>query len=116
MQFSLRIVVVATLSLALHLTLGWTWTLLAGIGGGVWVARRGWLVGLLGVALGWLALVAYSYAVAGAATQVMTNTVGGMLGNMPGLVVVAATVLIGGLIGVLGGAVGMSLRGLFDKA
>lgn len=112
MHTTLRVAVVAVLALALHLLLGWRWTILAGIVGGAWVDRRGWLVGALGVGLDWAVLVLYNYATARAATQVMTETMGRLLGNMPSLVVVAATVLIGGLIGVLGGAIGTALRGL----
>jgi hypothetical protein len=40
----------------------------------------------------------------------MTRTVGGILGNTPGAVVVAATVFIGALLGGLGGAVGTLMR------
>lgn len=110
MHTATRIVATATLALVLHLTLGWAWTLAAGLAGGAWARRRGWLVGTLGVTLGWAVLVAYNFVVAGAAVQTMTSTVGGLLGNMPGVAVVAATVFIGGLLGLLGGVLGGTLR------
>jgi hypothetical protein len=78
--------------------------------GGVIAPRRGGLVGLLGVGLEWAALVGYNYVVAGAAMEVMTSTLGGILGNTPGAVVVAATVFIGALLGGLGGTVGALAR------
>lgn len=112
MRTTLHVAVTAILALALHLVLGWRWTILAGIAGGAWTDRRGWLVGALGVGIEWTALVLYNFATAGAATQVMSETMGSLLGNMPSFVIVAATVLIGAVIGVLGGALGTALRGL----
>ena len=104
------------LALALHLTLGWAWTLGAGLAGGAWAGRRGWLTGAAGVALGWAALVAYHFAAAPGATVRMARTVGGLLGNLPGFATVLATVLIGAALGAAGGLVGQQLRRLFWTA
>ena len=104
------------LALAVHLTLGWAWTLAAGIAGGAWARQRGWLVGLVGVAAAWAALVAYNFAIAPDATVRMARTVGGLLGNLPGFVTVLATVLVGALIGAVGGFVGQQLRALWAAA
>ena len=101
------------LALALHLTLGWAWTLGAGILGGVWTPRGGWLVGLLGVGLAWLALVLYNLAWHADAVGTMLETLGGIMGGLPGFLIVLLTLLIGTLLGVLGGAVGAHARALF---
>ena len=112
----MKIIATFLLSLTLHLTLGWAWTLAAGLAGGFWAVRRGWLVGLLGVGLGWAALVGYNAVVAGPAVRQMTTTVGGLLGNLPGFAVVIATVLIGAVLGALGGAAGTQLAFFFGAA
>jgi hypothetical protein len=101
------------LSLALHLALGWGWTLAAGIVGGAWARQRGWLVGLAGVAVAWAALVAYNVAAAPDATTRMARTVGALLGNLPGWATVLTTVLIGALLGTIGGFIGQQARALW---
>ena len=106
----MKVLLTFVLSLALHLALGWAWTLLAGLAGGAWAARRGWLVAAAGVATAWAALVAYNFAVAPDATVRMVHTTGGLLGNLPGAAVVGATVLIGAALGALGGVLGQQVR------
>ena len=110
----MKIVVTTLLALVLHLLLGWMWTMLAGIAVGVWIGRRGWLVGGIGVGLSWLGLVLYNFVVAAGPVGRMTDTLGGILGNLPGLLIVALTVLIGVLLGAVGGAVGTQI-GLLAK-
>jgi len=110
MHFVVRVLGTMVVALGLHLTLGWAWTFGAGVVGGVAAPHRGWLIGLLGVALDWAVLVGYNSMVAGAATEVMIGTMGGIFGNTAGTVVVAATVFIGALLGGLGGLVGMFAR------
>ena len=105
MRFVVRVLGTMVVALGLHLTLGWAWTFGAGVVGGVAAPNRGWLIGLLGVALDWAVLVGYNSMVAGAATEVMIGTMGGIFGNT-----VAATVFIGALLGGLGGLVGMFAR------
>ena len=104
--------VTTALSIALHITLGWAWTLGAGIVGGLWAERSGWLVGGAGVALGWASAVAYSLAVAPASTRILLDALGQLFGNIPDAAVVAATLLIGAFLGVLGGVFGTALRRL----
>ncbi len=110
MRTLLHILAVAVCALVLHLVLGWAWTLGAGVLGGMIAPQRGWLVGTLGVALDWGMLVGYNYAVAPAATQIMTDTMGALIGNTSGMAVVAGTIVLGMLIGGLGGAAGASAR------
>ncbi len=102
----MKIVVTTLLALLLHVLLGWAWTILAGMAVGLWIGRRGWLVGGIGVGLSWLGLVLYNVVVAAGPVGRMAETLGGILGNLPGPLVVALTVLIGGLLGAVGGAVG----------
>ena len=106
----MKTAVTAMLAVVLHLVLGWAWTLGAGVVGGLWAGRRGWLTGLRGVALGWAALVAWGFVAAPEATVRMARTVGGLFGNLPGVVTILATLLIGAALGTAGGLVGQQLR------
>ena len=105
----MKIVVTILLAFLLHVLLGWAWTILAGLAGGLWIGRRGWLVGGIGVGLSWLGLVLYNIAVAAGPVGRMAETFGGILGNLPGPLIVALTVLIGGLLGAVGGALGTQI-------
>lgn len=109
----MKTLVTLILALVLHLLLGWAWTLGAGVVGGLWAGRRGWLVGALGVGLGWLVLVVYSYLAAAPAVGEMTRVMGALMGGLGGWVVVLATVLLGTLLGLLGGIIGGQLHLLF---
>lgn len=111
----MKILITAALALGLHLTLGWSWTLVAGAAGGWWAAEGGWRVGALGVGADWAALIAYTYILAPEPTATMTETVGGILGNMPGAAVVACTLFIGLVLGALGGAFGAHVRQVLDS-
>ena len=99
------------LSVVLHVLVGWPWTIAAGLAYGLTGRRLAWLGSAGAVAGGWAVLVFYTLVVAPAETGRMMQTVGGILGNMPGWVVVAATVLMGGLLGLLGGVTGTVIRG-----
>jgi hypothetical protein len=100
----------AVLSVLLHWTLGWEATVLAGLLGGAWAERAHWLVGGAGVALGWASFVVYTAAVSPAALRVLLDTLSSLAGNIPGEALVGLTVLLGGVLGCLGGAVGRLLR------
>lgn len=112
MRAALKIAVVAALSVALHLVLGWGWTLGAGIVAGVWAGPRGWLLGGAGVGLAWGVLVLYNFAVAAGPVEQMAATMGGILGGVPGAATLGLTLLIGMLLGAAGGGVGTQLRRL----
>ena len=103
------------LALALHLLLGWKWTLLAGVVGGAWAGPGGWRVGAVGVGLDFLVLIVYSYVAAPVEVGNMVETVGGLFGGIGPLLVVV-TLVIGVLLGGVGGALGTALRGLFAEA
>lgn len=106
----MKIVVVAVVSVLFHLLLGWQWTIVAGVFGGLLSDRRGWLLGGLGVGLSWLGLVIYNFAMALEPMQRMIDTMGGILGGLPGFVIVALTILIGLLLGLVGGGIGTQVR------
>ena len=109
----MKTAVTFVLAFVLHLLLGWGWTLVAGIAGGVWAVRRGWLVGALGVGLDWLVWLFYDYLTAQAATAEMVRVLGATLGNLPGGAVVGLTLLLGLLLGALGGLIGTQAARLF---
>lgn len=100
------------LALLVHLLLGWPWTIAAGVAAGFVYERQGWLYGALVVGVDWLVLVLYNYLVDARAVGVMTDTMGAIMGNMPSFAIVAITILIGLLLGLVGGAAGSQLRTL----
>jgi hypothetical protein len=102
----------AVVSLLLHLTLGWPWTLVAGMVGGFLANRHNGLVGMAGVGVAWLGLVGWNYAVAPGPVAEMTRVMGALFGNLPGAVVVGGTLLIGLLLGLLGGRIGGQVKAL----
>lgn len=110
MSYLLKVLVVTSVSLVLHLALGWAWTLAAGVAAGLWVGHGGWHLGSTSVGTGWLILIIYDFGVDARAVKLMTQTVGSILGNMPFLVIVALTLLIGALLGAVGGAAGTQLN------
>jgi len=103
----------APVAAGLHLAVGWEWTILPAIVAGVLAGSRGWMAGLLTVALPWAGILAWSYAASPDSTPILLGVLGGLLGgNTPGAVVVALTLLFGGLIGLAGGTVGSQLNGI----
>ncbi|MEX0748256.1 MAG: hypothetical protein WD275_09675 [Rhodothermales bacterium] len=111
----LRITAAVFLSLLLHLLLGWEWTIFAGVAAGLWFAKSGWMIGGAAVGAEWLLVVVYDYLVDARAIGVMTETLGGIMGNLPGWAVVGFTLLIGLVLGVLGGAIGSQIRKLVHR-
>lgn len=110
MNYPIKLIAVAAAAFLLHFVLGWAWTFAAGVGAGVWQGRGGWHLGALAVGIDWAVWVIYSYTVDARAVHLMTETMGGVLGNMPFFAVVVLTLLIAAVLGGLGGAVGTRLR------
>ena len=96
-------IVTFVLALALHLLLGWAWTICAGAIAGIWAVKGGWRIGALAVGAEWLALIIYNYSVAPDAVGEMTRAFGGILGGLDWFVTVILTLLVGLLLGGLGG-------------
>ena len=111
----MKLVATAIFALVLHVLLGWAWTLGTGIFAGVWVGRRGWFVGGMGVGVSWLVLIVYNFFSASESVGRMTETLGGILGNLPGFAIVGITLLIGVVLGTVGGALGTQIRFAFFK-
>ncbi len=99
------------LTCGLHVALGWAWTVAGGVIVGLWQPRRGWLLGLGGAALGWATLIGYTALVAPGGLRLLLDTLGALVGNIPGEAVVGASVVLGGGLGALGGAIGSACRG-----
>jgi hypothetical protein len=102
-------------ALALHVLLGWPWSILGGAVAGFASARTGWLVGAVAVGLSWSILVTYNFAVAPAEISRFLAITGGVLGNMSGPLVVVVTVSIGALLGLLGGTIGGLANRLYSE-
>lgn len=98
------------LTCGLHVVLGWAWTVAGGVLVGLWKPRRGWLLGLGGAALGWATLIGYTALVAPGGLRILLETMGALVGNIPGEAVVGASVVLGGGLGALGGAIGSACR------
>ena len=112
----MRVLLITILAMVLHILFGWAWTVVAAMAGGIWTAqvRRCMLIGAAGVGLEWAGWVVFSFITAAPATQTMLDTLGGLMGNSPPVVVVGATVCIGVLLGALGGLVGGTIGQLMD--
>jgi hypothetical protein len=109
MKIYVGVLLGAMFSIVIHLTLGWAWTALAAVAVGLVMPRWGWLAGALVVALGWGALIAYSFVVAPRETIAMLEIFASLVGNLPGVATVALSLLIAGTIGALGGLLGSLL-------
>lgn len=109
MSYFIKLLVIALLALVLHILLGWAWTIGAGVAAGLWIGRGGWHLGAASVGMEWLVIVGYDFIVAPRAVHLMTANLGSLLGNLPFFVVVALTLLIGALLGMVGGAAGTQL-------
>lgn len=104
------VVVAWGLTVGLHVALGWAWTVAGGVLMGLWDPQHGWRLGMGGGVLGWGTLVGYTAMVAPASLQILLDTLGALGGNIPGEVVVGASVVLGGGLGALGGAIGTVCR------
>ena len=109
----MKLVIGAGIAFLLHWMLGWAWSALAGVAMGVWVGRRGWLLGGLAVGLSWAILIVYTFIANPEATARMTDILGSIFGGLPGLAVPATSLLMGILLGVSGGLFGTGLRSVW---
>lgn len=93
-------------ALVLHLSLGWAWTLVAGLGVGAALRQGGWWAGGLMGTISWGLLIGWSFWVAPAETARMTGTVGELLAGISGVLFVGAVLGIGFVLGAVGALAG----------
>lgn len=106
----IRILIGLGTAIILHLFLGWAWSIGGGIAAGMYCRRRAWLAGGIAVGLGWALFVAHAFIVAPEPTIRLLAIMGAMFGGLPGALIPVITVLVGGLLGVAGGALGASMN------
>lgn len=104
------------LALALHVTCGWAWTVLAGGVVGGWRPLWGWFWGAAGGVLGWASLTLYTALTTPSSLRILVDTLGALGGNIPGALLVGASVVLGGTLGGLGGGLGMIARRIVREA
>ncbi|MEM1093500.1 MAG: hypothetical protein AAGJ10_02770 [Bacteroidota bacterium] len=97
------------MAVLLHLTLGWAWTIAGAVLAGYLAHRGGWWVGLLTLLLGWGGLLLAFTLLDRASVTGTMDVMGGILGGVPGVLVVIAPLLIACVLGALGGAAGSAL-------
>ena len=103
------LVVGVILALTLHLTLGWAWTLIAGLAVGAALREGGWWAGGLMGTISWGLLIAWSFWEAPAETARMTGTIGELLADISGVLLVGAVLGIGFVLGAVGALAGSFL-------
>ena len=97
-------------AIAAHVLFGWVWSASGALLAGFLSTRRSAWTGAVALVLSWGILLAWNLAVATAESFNMMETMGDLLGGMPGIVIPLATLLVAGLIGLLAGALGGALR------
>lgn len=105
-------IVGTAVSLVLHVTLGWAWSVVGAILAGGLSSRLGALVGATSMVLAWGLAILYSFMRAPDETAEMARVVAALLGNLPSPVTVALTLFIAAAIGLAGGWFGSTLRRL----
>jgi len=105
----LRIGICILVALSLHLALGWEWSLLAGVFCGLFIRIKAWLWGAVSTSVAWSILIVYNLIQAREPVLDMLSTMGQILGNLPGALIVLLSVLTGGLLGLIGGEIGTRL-------
>ncbi len=106
----IRILIGLGIAIILHLVLGWVWSIGGGIAAGLYCRRRAWLAGGIAVGLGWTLFVVHAFMVAPEPTMRLMAIMGAMFGGLPGALIPVITVLVGGLLGIAGGALGASMN------
>lgn len=111
MKKSTHVAAVFSLALILHIALGWIWTPLAGVIGGIG-DKYAWRISAIGLGLSWSVLVIYNLVSANYQVMEMGRVMGELFGGFPGPLIFVFTVLIGLALGAVSGKLGMGLRAL----
>jgi hypothetical protein len=109
----MRVIAIGTgliAAIATHVFLGWVWSASGALLAGFLAPKRSAWIGAVTLVMSWGLLVSWNLAVATAESFNMMETMGSLLGGMPGIVVPLATLLVAALIGLLAGALGGALR------
>ena len=106
----IRILTGFMVSIALHLLLGWAWTIGGGIAVGLYRVDRAWLMGGISVGFGWAVFVAHAFLVSPEPTMRLLGIMGAIFGDVPGIFILIGTILVGILLGIAGGALGASMN------
>ena len=97
-------------ALAAHLFLGWMWSLAGPLLTGFLMKKGGAWAGAVSLTLSWALLIVWNLAVATAESFNMMETMGSLLGGMPGVVIPVATLLMAALLGLVAGSLGAALK------
>jgi len=108
----MRIAACIGVALLLHLSLGWEWSLLAGVFCAMMMASRVLMWGAVSTGASWMILSIYNLAVAWDPVVEMIDDTGQIFGNLPGAIIVLLTVLIGSVLGMIGAMIGLQLTKL----
>ncbi|MDA0683026.1 MAG: hypothetical protein O2797_08835 [Bacteroidetes bacterium] len=96
-------------SIALHVFMGWSWSIAGAVLVGALQPRLGWLAGGTVLTLSWGLLIGSNFFVAPKETFNMINTVAQLIGDLPGFVTVAATLMIAFVLGSASGWLGAAI-------
>lgn len=107
---SIAVGIGVAVSLVTHVYLGWMWSVSGAFMAGILVSRFAGWTGMVTLVMSWGMLIAWNLAIATEESFNMMETMGELLGGMPGVVIPLATLLIAGLLGFLAGAVGGALK------
>lgn len=108
-----RILIGCIVAVTLHLLLGWPWSVGGGIATAMYNPRRAWIAGGIAVGLGWTLFVAHALLTAPEPAARLLAIMGGLFGNIPGVLIPVITVFVGGLLGIAGGILGTSIHAAF---
>lgn len=97
------------LSMVLHLFVGWPWSIVGAIIVGAVHPKAGWLAGGALLTVSWAALIGSNILLAPQEAFNMINTVALLLGDLPGLVTVVATLIIAFVLGSASGWLGAAI-------
>ena len=114
----MRFLISLVLALLAHVIAGWSWSILGGVLYGILLKDRSGisaylihgLAGAMCVGVSWGILITYNFFIAPEGTASMLDVMGGIMGNLPGVLIVVLTLFIGSLLGLLGAIIGVQVK------
>lgn len=107
---SIAIGIGVAIALVLHVWLGWIWSIAGSLFAGFMVKKANGLAGAVVLLVSWALLIGWNLAVAPSESVNMMETMGDLLGGMPGFVIPVATLLMAALLGFFSGRLGGALK------